>query len=128
MNRSPITRTTITKTLLLGLILLAFAASSFGHGGFDHVIGTVVKADAGSLIVKTAKGNVTVKLDDKTEITRGDSKAGVADLKRGVRVIVDIPEGNKEMLAHSVKVGVSAADAKVAAKDDDHDHDHDAQK
>jgi hypothetical protein len=124
MNCSPITRTTITKTLLLGLILLAFAASSFGHGGFDHVIGTVVKADAGSLIVKTAKGNVTVKLDDKTEITRGDFKAGVADLKHGV----DIPEGNKEMLAHSVKVGVSAADAKVAAKDDDHDHDHDAQK
>jgi hypothetical protein len=55
-----------------------------------------------------------VKLDDKTELTRNDQKALVTDLKPGVRVVVDIPEGSKDKIAHSVKIGVAAAAA--------HDH------
>ena len=31
------------------------------------------------------------------------------ELKPGVRVVVDIPEGNKEKLAHSVKIGAAKA-------------------
>src|SRR5947208_5506337 len=81
------------------------------HGGFDHVIGTVVKLENNVLTVKTAKGNVDVKLNDKTEITRNDQKAVAADLKPGTRVVVDIPEGSKDKVAHSVKVGVSGAPA-----------------
>jgi hypothetical protein len=72
-------------------------------------MGTVVKVANNVLTVKTTKGNVDVKLDDKTEITKNDQKALVVDLKPGVRVIVDIPEGNKEKLAHSVKIGTAAA-------------------
>jgi hypothetical protein len=50
-----------------------------------------------------------VKLDDKTELTKNDQKALIVDLKPGVRVIVDIPEGSKDKIAHSVKIGVAAA-------------------
>jgi hypothetical protein len=57
--------------------------------------------------VKTAKGNVDVRLNEKTEITRDDQKAGAADLKPGARVVVDIPEHSKDKVAHSVKIGVS---------------------
>ena len=39
------------------------------------------------------------------------------DLIPGARVVVDIPEGNKEMLAHSVKIGVAAKTV------DSHTHD-----
>jgi tRNA A58 N-methylase Trm61 len=77
------------------------------HGGFEHVIGTVVKFENNVLTVKTAKGNVDVKLNEKTEITRNDQKAQAADLKPGTRVVVDIPEGSKDRVAHSVKVGVT---------------------
>jgi hypothetical protein len=104
---------TITK-LALALVAIALVTSLtstpiFAHGGFDHVMGTVVKVANNVLTVKTTKGNVDVKLDDKTEITKNSAKAQVSDLTPGVRVVVDIPEGNKEMLAHSVKIGTTAA-------------------
>jgi hypothetical protein len=112
---------TITKhlnralTAWFAVALLALAAApAFAHGGFDHVMGTVVQVANNVLTVKTAKGNVDVKLDDKTELTKNDHKAMAADLMPGVRVVVDIPEGSKDKLAHSVKIG-------AAAKAFDHD-------
>ena len=91
----------------LGVILLIVAAwvSAFAHGGFEHIRGTVVKVVNNVLTVKTAKGNVDVKLDSKTELTRDDQKAQLSDLKPGTRVVVDLPEGGKEPTAHSVKIG-----------------------
>ena len=91
----------------LSIILLVIAASApaFAHGGFDHVRGTVVKIANNVLTVKTAKGNVDVKLDNQTDLTRNDQKAQLTDLKPGVRVIVDVPEGSKDKIAHSVKIG-----------------------
>jgi hypothetical protein len=50
-----------------------------------------------------------VKLDAKTEITKDDKQAQASDLKPGVRVVFDIPEGSKDNLAHSAKLGVSTA-------------------
>ena len=96
------------RALALGLstILLVIAAShALAHGGFDHVRGTVVKVANNVLTVKTAKGNVDVKLDNQTDLTRNDQKAQLADLKLGARVIVDVPEGSKDKIAHSVKIG-----------------------
>src|SRR5206468_1281042 len=80
--------TTITKRfahgagLWLGILLLAFAVQLIAHGGFEHVVGTVVKVENNVLTVKAAKGNVDVRLNEKTEITRTDQKAEAADLKR----------------------------------------------
>lgn len=108
--------TIITRTL--GLVLLT--ATAWAHGGFDHVIGTVVKVDNNVMTVKTAKGDVDVKLNDQTEITKTDLKASVADLKPGSRVVVDIPEGSKDKIAHSVKVGVAAHAAAVPPTHDAH--------
>jgi hypothetical protein len=94
-------------SLWLSLALLAFAAQLIAHGGFDHVIGTVVKVENNVLTVKTAKGNVDVRLNEKTTIAKNDQKAGTADLQPGTRVVVDVPEGSKDKVAHSIKVGVS---------------------
>jgi hypothetical protein len=114
-NRSTI----ITKAALgLSILLMALAAPIFAHGGFDHVTGTVAKLEHNTLTVTTTKGDVVVLLNDKTEITKDAKKALAADLIPGARVVVDIPEGSKEKLAHSVKIGVSAA---AAAHHDDHD-------
>jgi len=105
-------------TLCLGLALLVFAiAPLFAHGGFDHVMGTVVTVANNVLTVKTAKGNVDVKLDAKTELTKNDQKAQLADLTPGARVVVDIPEGSKDKLAHSVKIGASGKTTDAHAHD-----------
>jgi hypothetical protein len=111
-RRSIITRFVMTR---LAATLLLATVAAFAHGGFDHVMGTVVKVANNVLTVKTTKGNVDVKLDDKTEITKDSQKAAAADLKTGVRVVVDIPEGSKDKVAHSVKIGAAAA-----ATHDDH--------
>lgn len=134
MNRklNIITTKILNRSLALcvSVSLFLFAATVFAHGGFDHVNGTVVKVANNMLTVKTAKGNVDVMLDAKTEITKNDKKAEVADLKAGVRVVVDVPEGNEKMkMAHSVKIGVATAAKADAHSHDDHDdHDHDAHK
>jgi hypothetical protein len=93
---------------LVTVATLVFAAAPmFAHGGFDHVMGTVVKVADNVLTVKTAKGNVDVKLDDKTELTQNNQKAQLSDLAPGARVVVDIPEGSKDKIAHSVKIGTA---------------------
>jgi len=100
----------------LGLALL-LAAQIFAHGGFEHVQGTVVKVDNNVLTVKTTKGDVAVKLNAKTEITKEDHAAKVVDLTAGARVVVEVPEDDKTMTAHSVKIGTATpAKAKAPAK------------
>ena len=95
--------------LLVAVIVFVLAAPAFGHGGFDHVMGTVVKIAGNVLTVKTSKGDVDVKLDDKTEFTKNNQKAQLADLKPGMRVVVDVLEGSKDKIAHSVKIGTATA-------------------
>jgi len=102
-------RNIITTKLLSIALLIAPGTAAWAHGGFDHVIGTVAAVSGNILTVKTTKGNVDVKLDNKTEFSKGDAKAQASDLKPGIRVIVDIPEGSKEKIAHSVKVGAAGA-------------------
>jgi hypothetical protein len=90
----------------LSISLLVFAGvPAFAHGDFDHIRGTVVRVTNKVLTIKTTKGNVDVRLDNHTDLTRNDQKAQLADLKRDARVIVDVPEGEKELVAHSVKIG-----------------------
>jgi hypothetical protein len=97
-----------SSTIIISILLFVLSTAVFAHEGFDHVMGTVVTSAGNVLTVKTTKGNVDVKLDDKTELTKGTQKALPADLKPGVRVVVDIPEGSKDKIAHSVKIGVVA--------------------
>jgi hypothetical protein len=106
----------LALTITLAVTLFALARPVFAHGGFDHVMGTVVKVANNVLTVKTTKGNVDVKLDEKTELTKNDQKALLTDLKPGVRVVVDIPEGSKDKIAHSVKIGVAATAGHDATK------------
>jgi hypothetical protein len=91
--------------LIIILMVIAASTPAFAHGGFDHVIGTVVKFANNELTVKTARGNLDVKVDNQTYLTRDDRKAQLSDLKVGARVVVDVPKGSKDKLAHSVKIG-----------------------
>ena len=97
----------------LATALLAIAATAFAHAGFNHVMGTVAKLSGNVLTIKTAKGNVDVKLGDRTEFTRNDRKAQVTDLKTGARVVAEVPEGGKDNVAQSVKIGAVPKTATV---------------
>src|SRR5215471_19034393 len=97
MNRTRIIPITSLRPMpWLAAALLAFASIAFGHAGFNHVMGTVAKISGNVLTVKTAKGNVDVKLSDRTELTRNGQKAALADLKPVTRVVAEVPEGSKD--------------------------------
>jgi len=117
-NIITINRTRQGLYLFIVVFLLAAVQQLIAHGGFDHVIGTVVKVENNVVTVNTSKGNVDVRLNEKTEITKDNQRADTADLKPGTRVVIDIPEGSKDKIAHSVKLGVSAPAA--AHPHDDH--------
>lgn len=94
------------QTFVLSLVLLTFAwAPAFAHGGFDHIRGTVARVSNDVLTIKTAEGNMDVKLDKQTDLTRNGQKAHLTDLKPSARVIVDLPKGGRDKVAHSVKIG-----------------------
>ena len=90
------------------LIFIALAAISFAHGGFNHVRGTVVSVTSDAITVKTATGNVTVKLDRRTQFFKNEQKAQLSDVVPGARVIVEAPEA-KDKAAQSVKIGTAAS-------------------
>src|ERR1051325_3746298 len=95
---------TITAELLLAA---AAIVPAFAHSGFDHIRGTVAKVANNVLTVKTDHGNVDVKLDSRTGLIRDNHKALVSDLKPGARVIAEVPEGSKDRIAQSVRIGAA---------------------
>ena len=99
--------------LWLAAAVLAIAPTASAHAGFNHIMGTVAKISGNILTVKTAKGDVDVKLGDRTELTRNDRKAQLADLKPGARVVAEVPEGSKDNTAQSVKIGAAPKTAAV---------------
>ena len=98
-------------TAALAALFIAIAIPVFAHGGFEHVIGNVVKVSSNVLTVKTSTGNVDVKLDAKTEITKDKAKAQIWDLAPGARVVIDVPEDSKDKIAHAVKISTAGAAA-----------------
>ena len=94
-------RITAAKLILGAAALLP----AFAHGGFHHIQGTVVRVASSVLTIKTAHGDVDVKLDSRTNLTRNNRKALVSDLKPGARVIAEVPDGSNDHVAQSVRIG-----------------------
>lgn len=81
MKHKPSTR--INPLAAIFLTLGALAAPSFAHDGFDHVRGTVVSVNNNVLTVNTSVGNVAVKLDSRTQITKNGQKAQLSTSSQG---------------------------------------------
>jgi hypothetical protein len=113
---------TWAMSLSFTAIFCVLAPPAFAHGGFDHVIGNVVTVSNNVLTVKTSTGNVDVKLDSKTEVTKNKQKAQVVDLVPGARVVIDLPEGGKDKIAHAVKIGGAPAAPAHSGHEDTHEN------
>jgi hypothetical protein len=108
----------VLKTVTISLILvLALAIGVAAHDGATHVMGTIIAFEKSHLTVKQTDGKeVMVMVDSKTKYKREKGKASAADLRPGIRVMVEAKEDKKMkmLLAESVEVG--AAEAKPADK------------
>lgn len=112
MKRCRIITISRSRALRLAAAALAVGPAVFAHAGFSHVMGTVARVSGNVVTIKTIKGDVDVKVSDKTEVTQRDRKAQIADLKPGTRVIVEVPEKSAEDIAQSLKIGVAPRPAR----------------
>jgi hypothetical protein len=101
------------RGITFALAFVYSAALLFAHGNATHIIGTVTAVDANHVTVKTQDGkSETVRLEKGTKYQSGSNAAGtVADLKVGVRVVIDakMDEKKKEYTAEEVRIGTATA-------------------
>lgn len=107
------TITTLKKRMRAGLLALAMVTSAVAHEGMEDITGTIQSVSDNSVSVKTTKGKtVEVKLDAKTEYSRGKQQAKQADLKVGERVVVHAMEMDKKLTAHLVQLQTASSKKK----------------
>jgi hypothetical protein len=89
---------------LLALVVL-FAGAAMAHGDKKHVIGTLEKINADSVVVRTADGkSVEVRLVSTTMYVSRDGKASkLSDLAVGERVVIHATPNGETLSADEVK-------------------------
>src|SRR5262245_32584328 len=100
----------LQRVLIIPLSVLLASALLFAHGNAPHVTGTVTAIDtkANSITVKDGKQNVVVMLNKSTLYMKDKKAASAADLKVGLRVVIDVKvdEKTKTYTGTEVTMGV----------------------
>ena len=91
-------------------------SATLAHGDKKHVVGTLEKVTADSIVVKTAAGkSVEVKLISSTTFTsrvgNEDKPARAADLAVGDRVVIHATPKGETLEANEVKFSAPASSA-----------------
>jgi hypothetical protein len=96
--------------------VLAFAAfltndALLAHGDKKHVLGTLEKVNADSVVVKTRDGkSVVVKLAPSTSYVSSDGKAAKpSDLAAGERVVIHATPNGETLSADEIKFSPAGA-------------------
>lgn len=92
------------RFLVLALALLV-PGMSVAHPGHDHkLMGTISSIDKNKVVVKTTEGkDMTFEITPLTTFKRGKQKGAQADLKSGMRVVVNIGDGVEPLKAKDVQ-------------------------
>ena len=120
MKTSIGTAKSIRTRICAFLTILALAASvTLAHGDKKHVIGTVEKVGADSVVVKTSAGkSVEVKLVASTmyvsRIGNEDKPAKLADLTVGDRVVIHATPRGETLEANEVRFSAPSSSAAAA--------------
>jgi hypothetical protein len=98
------------RTAILTLVAtMSLAGLVRAHGGHDHVRGTVTAVDATRIEVKTGYGKtISVALKPDTKYFKEKAAATAADVKVGIRVVIDADKEGENLTAKEVKIGVAA--------------------
>ena len=105
------------------LAILLSAVLSFAHEKATHVMGTVTGLDANAVTVKTQDGqSVSVNLEEATEYVKDGLAMTKADLKVGLRVMIEaqVDEDTNVYRAEEVMLGVM--DPTAADGHTEHEH------
>jgi len=103
----------IRRILATAMLVTMIAVTAFAHGGHAHkVMGTISKITNNQVEIQGTDGKKTiVVLNDKTQILKGKVKGAAADLKEGVRVVIEA-EG-EPLVAKSFRLAAAPATKKL---------------
>ena len=98
--------------VVLAAALLA-PAVPLAHPGHDHkLMGTITSIDKNKVVVKTTEGkDMTFEITPLTAFKRGKNKGAQADLKAGLRVVVNIGDGVEPLKAKEVQYSAATTTA-----------------
>ena len=106
------------KHLLFAVLALSLFApvTSLAHPGHDHkLMGTITSVDKNKVVMKTTEGkDMTFEILPTTTLKKGKDKGSQAELKAGMRVVVNVGDGVEPLKAKEVQY--SAAPATTAKK------------
>jgi hypothetical protein len=119
--KTSISRANSIKTKMYALLAMValVASAALAHGDKKHVIGTVEKVNADSVVVKTAAGkSVEVKLVASTmyvsRVGNEDKSAKLADLAVGDRVVIHATPRGETLEANEVRFSAPSSPAATA--------------
>jgi hypothetical protein len=97
----------VQVALLAMMAIALLPAIARGHGGEEHVIGTVAKISDTSITVKTLAGKlVDVGFDARTTYARAKKPIEKTDIRIGDRVVIHAIEVHEKLVAHTVELGL----------------------
>ena len=104
----------IVMTVVAAALALPLAAG--GHDGHVHrIMGTVMARDAKHVEVKTPSGEVlSIAITGKTTALRNKKKVDLNEVQVGLRVVVDIGNGEDPLQAGDIQVGATTLPAASA--------------
>lgn len=106
---------TIVLTLALSLLTSGLALAHEGHKHASHLMGTVTAVTANQIEIQTQDGKaVQVPLTAETKYLSGKAQATQADVRKGMRVIVEL---GAKGAAEEVRLGAAKATAEHSGHD-----------
>jgi hypothetical protein len=104
------------KALISSLVALLMSAGPLlGHG--DPLMGTVTAVSTDTVTIKDKDNkSVVIMLEKTTKFLMNDKPAKKADLKNGVRVVIDAYMHTKMKMYHAEEIIIGAAPAAAPKK------------
>ena len=91
------------RILILAVLV---AGAAWAHGGTPHTRGTVTAVDATHIEVQTVEGKaVSVPLDKDTKFKKGETAATLADVQKGMRVVLHYKKDGQRLIVTEVQLG-----------------------
>lgn len=104
------------KRIVLATLVLALLvpAAAFAHPGHEHkLMGTITAVDGNKVSMTTTEGKAaTFEVTPTTSFKRGKQKGSQADLKVGLRIVVNAGDGAEPLKAKEVQYAAPAPAAK----------------
>ena len=108
----------MNKRLLVLLAAFVLSASLvYAHGGADHLQGTITAIEGDHIQIKDQAGKpVMVMLGKTTKYLKDDKSSTKAELKVGIRVLIDAKMDEKMKMYSAEEIRIGVADKAAAAK------------